>query len=567
MGLAEDDEVVTFVSARTRFAYNTTGKTLLDDLGIGLPGKGSTDVNAALKAVREVEPSSDLAMAELIFYWKTPGSMKLYDNGNKTTLKNRPLWKLFPTRADARIGATGAEFVIWRWHDYYYDTNSPRADSYVGWHLNVQEKGKYRKPEFLPLERERKKFNQPDKIWPSIVQALRQPDRVAFANIEPPEVRLRAYVAGKEAPGPVRITNEKLEFDLSVRPHGTDKEQQISRVMLVLNDFRANEKLEIPKPDPKTGLQVAKLEIPLKELRHGKNRITLMAVNEDGGRGEATFDVVYDKLKPTDKVRLFALCVGVNKYKAVQPAGWFGNLRCPENDAAELAEVFQDQNNTPLYKSVEVKKLLGEEVKVTRTLILDNLRQLARTAGPDDWLVVFLAGHGNVKYNDKDNPVPETFYFVPADANRKNDQSLLYGSELARELAKINCKKLLILDACHSGSLACSTLRSLMPDNIPILILVACQDSEESNEPLAGFGDHGLFTDALLDVLGRKKDPGKRIQPITGPEIAESLPKDVDLRLQKLAPGAQQIPQVYPPRGSERALDYMLYPVLCVKKK
>src|SRR5262249_30478839 len=81
-----------------------------------------------------------------------------------------------------------------RWRDFYYDTRSPHADRYLGWHVN----NKYLDgtPAFHPLERFSGRqeaggaraggFHRPDKVWPTILRAFNNPDPVTFTNVEPP---------------------------------------------------------------------------------------------------------------------------------------------------------------------------------------------------------------------------------------------------------------------------------------------------------------------------------------------------------------------------------------------
>src|SRR5207249_132387 len=90
---------------------------------------GKTLVTASrdqtLARLRDVRPSE-----ELLFFKKVRGRevVKL------TTSRQRPLWRFFVERqAEGR----GRDWILWRCRDYFYDTNSARADRYVGWQVNA----------------------------------------------------------------------------------------------------------------------------------------------------------------------------------------------------------------------------------------------------------------------------------------------------------------------------------------------------------------------------------------------------------------------------------------------
>src|SRR5205085_2832546 len=67
----------------------------------------------------------------------------------KFTLRQRPLWRFFPTR--------DRDWVLWRWMDYYYDC-STHGDSYVGWQVNGDVD---QTPVFLHAEQLRRRFHRP----------------------------------------------------------------------------------------------------------------------------------------------------------------------------------------------------------------------------------------------------------------------------------------------------------------------------------------------------------------------------------------------------------------------
>src|SRR5262249_46664863 len=149
-------------------------------------------------------------MEELLFFKKVDGKeyVKL------TTARQRPLWRFFVERQGGRKAARpggGRDWIIWRWRDFYYDTNSARADQYVGWQVN---NGAFARPDFFPLERFRGTdskagFHQPAKVW-SLFGDATDAEKVIFPDVQPPDVRLIVVTA----PG----KDQDVVLKLSVRP-------------------------------------------------------------------------------------------------------------------------------------------------------------------------------------------------------------------------------------------------------------------------------------------------------------------------------------------------------------
>src|SRR5690606_14177355 len=78
--------------------------------------------------------------------------------------------------------------------------------------------------------------------------------------------------------------------------------------------------------------------------------------------------------------------------------------------------------------------------------------QMSQVVSPDDLLVIYLTGHGLRDAEQGD------YYYVSADAKLSDLLSGQYAdclsfSDFARIFADIPCRKLVILDTCHSGAL------------------------------------------------------------------------------------------------------------------
>jgi WD40 repeat protein len=539
LGLQDGDEITVCVISDDYFVYNASGKRL-KALGI--------TADEPERPATLVETVEQLARAqsnrEIIFYWKTSDPAgKVAVRHGKIKVYQRPLWRMFPTRPDPRAGRSGSEFVIWRWMDFYYDTNSAHADEYLGWHLNTG--NGLGTPEFLPLERCRVRFQRPDRIWPAIVKSFYNPDRVVFGNIEPPRVELKVVQGGREVAGPVDLTDADLELRLIVRPHSRDDEQTIRSVALWLDDYRYDsDKIAL---DRSGQLDVA-LELPGSILRRGLNRLTLQAVNKAGNRGQAEVRVRYASRKPVVQGKLVGLCVGINAYRAVRNQGLnFADLRCSETDAEAIARVLREHKHSKLFEDADVQLLQGPQV--TTEAIRGWLKKLdAKGLRRDDQLVLFLSGHGHTGRDAVGAYVPNSFAYVCADSDPKRADTFLRSRDLAEDLARLPCRKLILFDACHSGGVAGNPIRALTASGIPLVVLSACQPDESAHEPEnERDGKHGLFTEALLrsvdGVVPRKE---ARTVAVTGEDLIRTVQQGVRKRLEELDPGLRQTPVFYP---------------------
>ena len=129
-------------------------------------------------------------------------------------------------------------------------------------------------------------------------------------------------------------------------------------------------------------------------------------------------------------------------------------------------------------------------------------RQLRAHVGPDDLLVIFLSGHG-VR-----DPVADKYYYLTANARYADVTGRRYGDCLSLEdfvvFADVPCRKLVILDTCHSGALQPlrqrelkAALRALQDD--VVFTLTASEGGQEAVEVRER--KLGRFTSRLLEAL------------------------------------------------------------------
>lgn len=134
-----------------------------------------------------------------------------------------------------------------------------------------------------------------------------------------------------------------------------------------------------------------------------------------------------------------------------------------------------------------------------RQQILGALRATARKASPGDNLLVYYAGHGEVK-NGKG-------YWLPVDADLEMT-NWISPADINDVLIDHPARRMLILaDSCYSGAIARGRLSSSGERKEKRARLVM---SSGGVAPVidSADGTHSLFTRALLDVLG---DPSRRV--------------------------------------------------------
>lgn len=195
---------------------------------------------------------------------------------------------------------------------------------------------------------------------------------------------------------------------------------------------------------------------------------------------------------------LWVLSIGVSQYASVN-----SNLQFADADARAVAAALQRQGDGPLYR--EAKTLLYTNDQVSRESILGSMEKFLGRAGPEDVVVIFVAGHG---VQDR---ASGSYYFLPFGATVEN--LLTAGvrmsdfDEMVR-LVRRNVRGVIVmLDTCHSGALRLPSsdikpadeLASELSVREGVFLLAATKPGEDSKEQpeLA----HGAFTYALLEGL------------------------------------------------------------------
>ena len=182
-----------------------------------------------------------------------------------------------------------------------------------------------------------------------------------------------------------------------------------------------------------------------------------------------------------------ALVIGIDDYPG-RP------LACCVNDAMAVAQLLQaNEDGSPNF---DVQLLTTPDSDVSNRALKKAISQFFKSSTATETAVLYFAGHGII------DPDTDSGHIVGADCRAGE-----WGMCLA-ELLKLASKayptigsSVIILDCCHAGNAGESmddiaTSASVIGKGVTIL--TSCNNDETAKEQ----GQHGIFTDLLLDALG-----------------------------------------------------------------
>jgi uncharacterized caspase-like protein len=199
------------------------------------------------------------------------------------------------------------------------------------------------------------------------------------------------------------------------------------------------------------------------------------------------------------KPQLHVLGVGIGQYADSN----IQSLDFPASATKQVADTFRNLAGD-LY-DVTTEQLVDSQGTrpLFRIYVESAIEQLRRRVGPDDLVVMYLCGHG---LQDRRTG---RWYFVTANASYRDLMDDQYNDCLSMSdlslFSSLPCRKIAILDSCHSGAIQTamrsddlkSAIRSLQQDSV--ITLTASEGDEEAAEVVeAGLG---RFTQRLLQAL------------------------------------------------------------------
>jgi hypothetical protein len=258
------------------------------------------------------------------------------------------------------------------------------------------------------------------------------------------------------------------------------------------------------------------------ELRPGKNTVEAIVQNGDKKVSSPILEIEY-----SDKPNLHVLAIGIEH----------DDLKYTVQDAKDFAASFAGQDGrlfdkvylTTLVSGVRTRSgIFQTEGEVVKKIFRDMKDHYQYTIYEQDLLLVFLSSHGKT--------VSNTFKIIPTDFAMAGEQSLIdYQNDIIKQLDPLRCRKLVFVDACHSGSFDTSQKESgdaaaLVNGTSKALLetsaaangtstLASCRADESSWED-AHWGN-GAFTEAILSAFNNEvyKDTNGEFAPTSGDDI------------------------------------------------
>jgi WD40 repeat protein len=314
---------------------------------------------------------------------------------------------------------------------YYFATKGAKDYVHFSYGKNIylfdQFDLKYNRPDIL-LER----YNSTDQ---SLIQAyhkayLKRIKRMGFTEeMLSSEFKVPEIVILNENSFESKTDSSSLVLKIE----GKDKRYKLDRLNVWVNDVAIYGKkgLSLKSLDSKSILKDVAIQ-----LAKGHNKIQVSVLNQGGiesFKKHIEIDCTHGKEKPD----LYLITIGESKF---QQSAY--NLKYASKDANDIVKIFKT-NKT--YANVISKTIVNDQVTKSG---IEDLKSMLSKAGINDHVILFIAGHGVLDEN-------LDYYFASYDMDFQNpaEKGIPY-ENLENLLDGISpLKKILLIDACHSGEI------------------------------------------------------------------------------------------------------------------
>ena len=239
-------------------------------------------------------------------------------------------------------------------------------------------------------------------------------------------------------------------------------------------------------------------------LKEGEN-IVEIHIREGGEIIKETLTIKYYP----KRINLHVLAIGP----------YHSNLEFTSKDAEDFAAAFKDQEGL-LFKEVFVDKLVGAEEteqndikKQLKDLKFRYEQNMENKINDNDLLLIYISSHGK-KVDDRFKILTSGYK-----AGYEEFTSIDFEADIINFLNDINCKKLIFIDACNSGSAEMANgskdikdddmakaLNTLLETSPGLSTFTSCQSHELSYEDKKW--GNGAFTEAILAAFKNKPYDG-----------------------------------------------------------
>ncbi len=388
----------------------------------------------------------------------------------------------------------------------FYDA-SFNGDQLFGWQLN---RGPDKRPDFLPANRFRASLERPDVIGRlldagNIVKAF---EKVASQIPGGPKGVLSNLIALQPSVEVTVPPTVAFAQGNAVRLRAKVKMQRGQRLLssrayvngVAATDFKFIGP-SLGRVDPletDKRLFVLEWDATIPSDRRLKFQVFAETAEHNVGVGEAMVDRALE-IQEVPRANLYVLAAGVSVYR--DPSL---NLNKPAINARRIADALADHFPSPNPSRVSVLTDAMVTPVAWRSAIQTLVARLKGNVSPDDVVLIYLTGHGLV------DPITQEYHFVTSRASIRDLRAAKYEDCLSLEdlgpLRDVGCRKLVILDTCHSGaaqqhnpSRLKQAVRALQNDQMFVLT------ASDGNQ--LAFED--AFADPLIQALDGQADTNK----------------------------------------------------------
>jgi WD40 repeat protein len=313
---------------------------------------------------------------------------------------------------------------------------------------------------FYPLEQFDLKFNRPD----IVLSQLKNPDTLLIKMYKNAyEKRLKKsgfdekmFSADWHTPEMEILNSEEFGYtidkpQMQLKISGSDSKYKLDRLNIWINDVPLYGTNGMSLRSEISDTVVKTLTIPLSA---GNNRIQVSCMNEKGVESlKRSVDIAYNS-PVTVKPDLYVIAMSVSEYQDNRY-----NLQYAVKDGKDIANMFNPQSvRQEEFNAVHFDTLFNKMATKENFFKIKN-RLLNSKA--DDQVVVFVSGHGLLN-KDLD------FYFATYDIDFSNPEKRgISFDDMEHLLDSIPArKKLMMMDACHSGEVDKAEPSTFVAQNI-----------------------------------------------------------------------------------------------------
>ncbi len=315
--------------------------------------------------------------------------------------------------------------------------------------------------------------------------------------------------------GTLVVENELLTIKLKT---SSTQELIADNFTVSINGLPANYRSDAPKIIAHAGVVTYTNKV---KLEPETNIIKVRISNSTGSVYSNELKVIYSQRKPD----LHVLSIGPKTI----------NLKYTQKDAEDFADIFSGQEgegNNKIFANVFPKKLTGEKATTNeiRGVIEEYLSQ--REVKPSDMVVLFVSSHGFMEKDD--------FRIHGSDYNplRRLSTSVSFKDDITAHLSSLNCKKIVFIDACHSGGARGDVLnineaikQVSQKQNISLTFTSSSQNQLSYEDET---WDNGAFTKALIDGMKYGKADVNEDKIVTVEELSNYVTTSVRTMVREL---------------------------------